>query len=205
MTAVPDMEFNYSGKLIDRQTDEMLSSSGGVLLHCCCAPCATSVIERVIQSVKPVLYYYNPNIQPEAEYDKRLGELEKLAAYHGLELIAEPYRGDGFLSAVKGLESEREGGARCPICFSLRLDKTAETAAKLRIPAFCSTLTVSPHKDAELINEIGLRIEKKYGVKWILSDFKKRNGFLRSTQICEELGLYRQNYCGCLFAVKAEK
>lgn len=195
----------YSGKIIDSMTEAALSVSGGVLLHCCCGPCATAVAERVVKTVKPVFYYYNPNIQPREEYFKRLDELKKVAAHFKLELIYEDYDENEFINAVKGLEHEREGGTRCPVCFTLRLKKTAERAKIEGLPAFCTTLTVSPHKNAEIINGIGFDLEKQTGIKWIPSDFKKRDGYKRSTVISEELGLYRQNYCGCMFAVAAEK
>lgn len=188
----------------DALTEAALGSAGSVLLHCCCAPCATSVTERVIKTVKPVLYFYNPNIYPENEYKKRLHELEKLAAYFSLELIAEDYDEGEFLSAVVGLEGEREGGARCPVCFKLRLDKTAERAKKEGLKAFCSTLTVSPHKNAAIINAIGEEIAAARNIAWIPSDFKKRDGYLRSCRMCREMDIYRQNYCGCRFSLTSE-
>lgn len=188
----------------DALTEAALGSAGSVLLHCCCAPCATSVTERVIKTVKPVLYFYNPNIYPENEYIKRLHELEKLAAYFSLELIAEDYDEGEFLSAVRGLEGEREGGARCPVCFKLRLDKTAERAKKEGLKAFCSTLTVSPHKNAAIINAIGEEIAAARNIAWIPSDFKKRDGYLRSCRMCREMDIYRQNYCGCRFSLTSE-
>ena len=188
----------------DALTEAALGSAGSVLLHCCCAPCATSVTERVIKTVKPVLYFYNPNIYPENEYKKRLHELEKLAAYFSLELIAEDYDEGEFLSAVRGLEGEREGGARCPVCFKLRLDKTAERAKKEGLKAFCSTLTVSPHKNAAIINAIGEEIAAARNIAWIPSDFKKRDGYLRSCRMCREMDIYRQNYCGCRFSLTSE-
>ena len=188
----------------DALTEAVLGSAGSVLLHCCCAPCATSVTERVIKTVKPVLYFYNPNIYPENEYKKRLHELEKLAAYFSLELIAEDYDEGEFLSAVGGLEGECEGGARCPVCFKLRLDKTAERAKKEGLKAFCSTLTVSPHKNAAIINAIGEEIAAARNIAWIPSDFKKRDGYLRSCRMCREMDIYRQNYCGCRFSLTSE-
>lgn len=188
----------------DALTEAALGSAGSVLLHCCCAPCATSVTERVIKTVKPVLYFYNPNIYPENEYKKRLHELEKLAAYFSLELIAEDYDEGEFLSAVGGLEGECEGGARCPVCFKLRLNKTAERAKKEGLKAFCSTLTVSPHKNAAIINAIGEEIAAARNIAWIPSDFKKRDGYLRSCRMCREMDIYRQNYCGCRFSLTSE-
>lgn len=193
-----------NGKEADRLTDALCARSGGLLLHCCCGPCCTSVAERVVKSVKPVLYYYNPNIYPREEYDRRLQELYKVAAHFNLEVIAEPYDENEFISAVKGLEGEREGGARCPVCFELRLYKTALKARELGLNAFCTTLTVSPHKNAEIINAVGFKVQEKTGVTWIPSDFKKRDGYRRSIILSEELALYRQNYCGCAFAAGKE-
>lgn len=185
----------------DELTESALAAAGSVLLHCCCAPCATSVTERVIKTIKPVLYYYNPNIYPEAEYLKRLSELEKLARHFSLELISEPYDENEFLGAIAGFENEKEGGARCPVCFRVRLEKTAARAKREGLTAFCTTLTVSPHKNAAIVNAIGEEVAAARNILWIPSDFKKRNGYLRSCQMCRELDIYRQNYCGCRFSI----
>ncbi|MFR1565256.1 MAG: epoxyqueuosine reductase QueH [Christensenellales bacterium] len=193
-----------NGREADRLTETALSECGSVLLHCCCGPCATSVTERVLKSAKPTLYYYNPNIWPEAEYFRRLEQLNKVAAHFKTDLLTEDYRPEEFLRVVKGLENEPEGGGRCAACFKLRLYKTAEKAKELGFGAFASTLTVSPHKDAALINELGLQIESATGVKWIPADFKKRNGYLRSLALSQELKLYRQNYCGCAFSARGD-
>lgn len=185
----------------DALTESALAAAGSVLLHCCCAPCATSVTDRVIKTIKPVLYYYNPNIYPEAEYLKRLSELEKLARHFSLELISEPYDENEFLGAIAGFENEKEGGARCPVCFRVRLEKTAARAKREGLTAFCTTLTVSPHKNAAIVNAIGEEVAAARNILWIPSDFKKRNGYLRSCQMCRELDIYRQNYCGCRFSI----
>lgn len=174
-------------------------------MHCCCGPCATSVVERLLPFVKPVLYYYNPNTQPEDEYFKRLVELEKVARRFSLELIAEAYDGENFINAARGYEREREGGARCEKCFALRLRKTAQKAKELAIPYFGTTLTVSPHKNAALINELGYAIAEEEGEKWLPADFKKRNGYKRSVELSAELELYRQSYCGCAFSREMSK
>ncbi len=189
----------------DALTESALAAAGSVLLHCCCAPCATSVTERVIKTIKPVLYYYNPNIYPEAEYLKRLSELEKLARHFSLELISEPYDENEFLGAIAGFENEKEGGARCPVCFRVRLEKTAARAKREGLAAFCTTLTVSPHKNAAIVNAIGEEVAAARNILWIPSDFKKRNGYLRSCQMCRELDIYRQNYCGCRFSIAREE
>ena len=189
----------------DALTESALAAAGSVLLHCCCAPCATSVTERVIKTIKPVLYYYNPNIYPEAEYLKRRSELEKLARHFSLELISEPYDENEFLGAIAGFENEKEGGARCPVCFRVRLEKTAARAKREGLTAFCTTLTVSPHKNAAIVNAIGEEVAAARNILWIPSDFKKRNGYLRSCQMCRELDIYRQNYCGCRFSIAREE
>lgn len=189
----------------DALTESALAAAGSVLLHCCCAPCATSVTERVIKTIKPVLYYYNPNIYPEAEYLKRLSELEKLARHFSLELISEPYDENEFLGAIAGFENEKEGGARCPVCFRVRLEKTAARAKREGLTAFCTTLTVSPHKNAAIVNAIGEEVAAARNILWIPSDFKKRSGYLRSCQMCRELDIYRQNYCGCRFSIAREE
>lgn len=189
----------------DALTESALAAAGSVLLHCCCAPCATSVTERMIKTIKPVLYYYNPNIYPEAEYLKRLSELEKLARHFSLELISEPYDENEFLGAIAGFENEKEGGARCPVCFRVRLEKTAARAKREGLAAFCTTLTVSPHKNAAIVNAIGEEVAAARNILWIPSDFKKRNGYLRSCQMCRELDIYRQNYCGCRFSIAREE
>ncbi len=191
----------FNGKQADREMEERLAAiKDGIFLHVCCGPCATAVIERILPFVRPTLYYYNPNIFPESEYVKRLEELKKVATYFGVELIAEPYDEREFLIGVKGLEMEKEGGARCEACFSLRLEKTAKRAKELGYTAICTTLTVSPHKNSGIINLIGEKSAEEEGVVWIPSDFKKRGGYLRSVEISEQLGLYRQKYCGCRYA-----
>ena len=181
-------------------TDEGLRTSEKLLLHCCCGPCATAVVERVLPFVRPTLYYYNPNTQPLSEYEKRGEEVKKVAEFFGLDYIVEDYDCNEFLHTVAGFEDEKEGGRRCPLCFSLRLRKSAQYAKEHEYDAFCTTLTVSPHKNAKLINEIGERVESEYGVKWIYSDFKKADGYKRSIVLSKELALYRQDYCGCQFS-----
>ncbi len=174
-----------------------------LLLHACCAPCSSAVLERVRPYFDVTLYYFDPNIHPEEEYVKRGRELEKLLRLSGAEdvkLLWGEYDPRTFFDAAKGLEGEPEGGARCGACFRLRLSATAELARKGGYDYFCSTLTVSPHKNAPLINEIGEALAGKYGLPWLPSDFKKRDGYLRSIRLSREYGLYRQCYCGCVFS-----
>lgn len=195
------MNANY-----DNLMQEILKSEKGkkILMHACCAPCATSVCERVKEDADLALFWYNPNIQNKEEHDKRLENLRILTKEFNLPLFQCPTDKAQFEEAVKGYETEREGGARCPLCFYLRLYVTAVIAKEQGFDYFCTTLTVSPHKNASVINSIGEEIAGKVGVKWLYSDFKKRNGYLRSIELSKEMGLYRQNYCGCDYGRQAE-
>ena len=180
-----------------------------LLLQCCCAPCSSAVLERLTEHFHLKLYFYNPNIYPEAEYKKRFEQFDKLLASprfrKDIGIVPCDYESKKVDEAVKGLENEKEGGARCTQCFILRLEETAKKAKEIGADYFCTTLTVSPHKNSQLLNEIGIETEKKYGVKFLRSDFKKKEGYKRSTQLSEELGLYRQNYCGCKYSMWFEK
>ena len=167
-----------------------------LMLHACCAPCASWPLEALSDRLDITVFYYNPNIMPREEYEKRLGEFDKLRRYP-FRLLAEPWDNEAFLAAVRGREEDREGGARCSLCFRLRLMRTAERAKAEGFDFFTTTLTVSPHKNAEIINAIGAELGEKCGAVWLPSDFKKREGYKRSIAICRELGIYRQNYCGC--------
>ena len=174
-----------------------------LLLHACCAPCSSAVLEYLTRHFDITLFYYNPNIHPEEEYFKRAGELPKLLMCAGMEdvgLIVSEYDPGEFFAAAEGLESEPEGGARCEKCFDLRLSKTAQAAAENGFDYFATTLTVSPHKNAPLINSIGELLSAQYGIPWLPSDFKKRDGYLRSIRLCQEYGIYRQCWCGCAFS-----
>ncbi len=195
------MKTNY-----DAQMREILSGLAGrprLLLHACCAPCASSVTERLLAHVEPVLYYYNPNIMPREEYELRGRELLRLGEILGAEVILEDYDPEPFLRAARGLESEPEGGARCPGCFRVRLAKTAQKAREMGIEWFSTTLTVSPHKNPDVINAVGLSLAEG-GLRFLPADFKKREGYKRSIELCREYGIYRQNYCGCSFARKTD-
>ena len=175
-----------------------------LLLHACCAPCSTSVTERLLPWVDPMLYYYNPNIMPEAEYERRGRELLRLGDILKVEVILEPYDPEPFLKMAKGLEREPEGGARCPGCFRLRLERAAEKARELGIDWFSTTLTVSPHKNPQVVNGVGLEIAEKTGLSFLPADFKKREGYKRSIEMCREYSIYRQDYCGCSFARRGD-
>ncbi len=180
-----------------------------LLLQSCCGPCSSYVLEYMTQYFDVTLLFYDPNIRPEAEYEKRLATLKQLLSAmpmdHPPALIEPGWRGGEFEAAAKGLEQEPEGGKRCAVCFRLRLEETARQAAAGGFDWFGTTLTVSPHKNAEVINRIGAELGEKYGVKWLPSDFKKRNGYLRSIQLSKQYGLYRQEYCGCGWPEKTEQ
>ncbi|MDD5031753.1 MAG: epoxyqueuosine reductase QueH [Patescibacteria group bacterium] len=171
-----------------------------VLLHICCAGCGAYVAQVLKKDYDVVLYFYNPNIYPESEYGKRLAEAKKIAAEFGLKLISEKYDHLVWLKKIKGFEREPERGGRCWICYQERLEKTAKTARDRGFAFFTTTLTISPHKDAKAISELGQEMEKKYKINFLDRDFKKQDGFKKSACLCKELGLYRQNYCGCEFS-----
>ena len=200
------MKINYQLKLDtiikDIQRDGKRPS---LLMHICCAPCGSYVLEYLSQYFDITLFYYNPNIYPKEEYDKRLEEIEKLLRLapfaHNVKLIVGEYDVEKWTEHIKGTEQEREGGGRCTLCFDRRLDRTAALARKLGSDWFCTTLTISPHKNAPLINDIGQQLGEQYGVPFLPSDFKKREGYKRSTVLCEEYGICRQNYCGCRYSI----
>ena len=197
------MKRNYQLEL-DRITAS-LSGRPRLLLHSCCGPCSSYVLEYLTRYFEVFLSYYNPNIQPRAEYDLRLeNQLCVLGRMPGVTLVPCGYDGGAYDEAVRGLEDEPEGGARCTECFALRLDFAAREAGRLGCDYFATTLTVSPHKDAQRINAIGEALAGKYGVKWLPGDFKKRDGYKRSIELSREFGLYRQNYCGCLYSKTEE-
>ena len=172
-----------------------------LLLQGCCGPCSSYVLEYLTRYFDVTLLFYNPNIRPEAEYRKRLDALRELLAQmptaSPVHLLDPGWRGEEFMTAVRGLEGEPEGGKRCPVCFRLRLEETARLAAGEGYDFFGTTLTVSPHKNAPTLNAIGEALAREYGVTWLPSDFKKRNGYLRSIQLSKQYGIYRQEYCGC--------
>lgn len=172
-----------------------------LLLHCCCAPCSSAVIEKIKPYFDITFYYYNPNIYPEDEYVLRLNEFTKL----GINVVSAEYNHQDFLNVVKGKEQEKEGGSRCQICIAQRLDNTFLYAVNNNFDMVTTTLTISPHKDCEFINQLGERLQEKYGIKYLYADFKKQNGYLRSIQICKDLNIYRQDYCGCEFSMSKDK
>ena len=195
---------NYQKELDKIITGECAKRIPRLILHACCAPCSSYVIEYLSQYFDITLYFYNPNITEKEEYYKRFNELKKLIEIMPLKrkvkLIDGGYEGELFFKSTIGLENEPERGARCDVCFKLRLEKTAKLAKELNADYFCTTLTISPHKNAALINSIGEELFEKYDVKFLPSDFKKNEGFKRSTELCRIYGLYRQNYCGCIYS-----
>ncbi len=193
-----------------RKFDKIVGQFGdtkpGILLHSCCGPCSSSVLELLSKYFDVTVLWYNPNLYPEAEYDKRLSTQKQLIdaiAQDGVQakLLVEPWRSEDYFSRIKGLENEPEEGKRCLECFKIRLDETARIASERGFEWFCTTLTVSSRKDAVAINAIGREAEAKYGVKWLPSEFKKREGNHRSIILSEKYGLYRQEYCGCVFSL----
>lgn len=173
-----------------------------LLLHSCCAPCSTAVLTRLCESFDITVFYYNPNIDTRDEHDLRAKELETFVNDSGLALgaVIIPWEPKLFYENVRGLEGEKEGGKRCEVCFGLRLDRTARYAAEHGYDLFTTTLTISPMKSAPLLNRIGEEAAKRAGAVFLNSDFKKRGGYLLSTQLSREYGIYRQDYCGCVFS-----
>ncbi len=176
-----------------------------LLLHVCCGPCSTEVIERLARDHALVLYFFNPNIFPREEHVRRLAEAEKYAEAHGHRFIRGEWDHDAWLAAVKGLEAEPEGGRRCAACFACRLAESARRAHEEGAASFTTTLTISPHKNAALVNAAGEEAGRKAGVAFVSADFKKKDGFLRSCRLAKEAGMYRQGYCGCEFGLRMEK
>lgn len=197
---------NYQ-KELERIISRCSQRRPSVLLHSCCGPCSSSVLEVLTQFFDVTILWYNPNLYPEEEYTRRLEALEELIEKMGLsgkvKLLIEPWRNEDYNSVSAGLEREPEGGARCEKCFQLRLRECAKTAKAYGFDYFCSTLTVSRHKNAELINTVGEAAAREFGVSWLPSDFKKRDGENRSVELSEQYGIYRQVYCGCVFSLNA--
>lgn len=176
-----------------------------LLLHSCCAPCSSHCLSELSPQIGVTVLYYNPNLDCAGEYEKRKREQLRFLRETGLaDFLDCDYAPEDYLAAVRGLEEEKEGGARCAVCFRLRLDRTAREAKARGFDYFATTLTVSPLKNAKFINTIGFAVAEEVGVKYLPSDFKKRGGYLHSVKLSEEYGLYRQDYCGCAFS-KAER
>lgn len=208
----------------DHSPEPGLSQAPRLLLHSCCAPCSSHCMEYLREYFAVTVFYYNPNITVSEEYEKRLAEEKRLIAEYNrqvdegdftgmrstgaagrIDILEAPYDPDVWFQAVRGLEDCPEGGNRCTVCFELRLRAAARAAAGYghelgAFDYFTTTLTISPLKDADRLNEIGRRMGEEYGVEWLPSDFKKRDGYKRSIELSGQFGLYRQNYCGCVFS-----
>ncbi len=204
-------KINYSLKtqsIMDKNKREHIMPS--LLLHACCAPCSSACLEYLSGHFDITVFYFNPNISPQSEFEKRLAEEERLLSElpleGGVKLIAGQYDYSRFLDISKGLEDCPEGGERCFRCYRLRLEETARLAKERGFDYFCTTLTISPLKNSEKLNEIGYEAAEKYGVAWLPSDFKKKEGYKRSIELSHQYNLYRQDFCGCAFSrAEAEK
>ncbi len=176
-----------------------------VFLHSCCGPCSSYVLEYLTQYFDVLLYFYNPNIHPAEEYNKRLDAqkkvIENIPFSGSVKIIEGEYIPKDFFDAVKGFETEPEGGLRCEKCIEMRMKDTALKAIEYRTDFFATTLTVSPHKNALYINKTGNSIENEHNIRYLMSDFKKKNGYKRSIELCREYDIYRQNYCGCIYSI----
>ena len=197
---------NYQ-KELERIIETNGDNKPKLLLHSCCAPCSSYVLEYLSKYFDITVFYFNPNISPKEEYEKRVNEVKRLIAEmpacRNVKFTEGRYDPKEFFDCAKGLENAPEGSARCLKCFELRLGEAVKTAADIGADYVCTTLTISPLKNADNLNRIGREQAEKYGVKWLPSDFKKKNGYKRSIELSREYSLFRQNYCGCVFS-KAE-
>lgn len=198
-------KINYQ-KELDKVIENLNGSVPKLFLHSCCAPCSSYTLEYLSNYFDITVYYYNPNISPKQEFDKRFNEqkrlIDSLPAKHKIKLVEGEYNYDDFLNTAKGLENVAEGGERCFKCYRMRLESTAKIAKAQGYDYFCTTLSISPLKNSRKINEIGYETAEKYGIKWLPSDFKKREGYKRSIELSKEYNLYRQNFCGCVYSKK---
>ena len=186
------------------ETLKNLSGKKKLLLHACCAPCSSYVIEYLSEYFDITILYYNPNIDTEDEFNLRLSELERFVksfkTKNEVKVVSLGYDNQEYLDEIKGLESEKEGGRRCLKCYHLRLLKSCLYARDNNFDYFTTTLTISPLKNSRILNEIGHELENEYGIKYLYSDFKKKEGYKRSIVLSREFNLYRQDYCGCKFS-----
>ena len=198
---------NYNNKMEEIIKEEQEKGNiPSILLHSCCAPCSSHVIDTLTPYFNITIFYYNPNIEPFEEYEKRKEEekrfIKEYPNINKLDIIDCDYDNDKFKSMSKGLEHIPEGGARCIKCYHLRLDATAKKAKELGYDYFGTTLTVSPYKKSDKLNEIGEHLSKEYDIKYLYSDFKKKNGYKHSIELSKKYNLYRQDYCGCIYSVR---
>ena len=193
------MKRNYENEMLALM--ESLPTGTPLLLHSCCAPCSSACLERLKDKFAVTVLYYNPNIDEKAEYDKRKAEQIRFLQETGwAKFIDYDYDSESFLEISAGLENEPECGKRCYLCYQLRLEKTAQIAKENGFSWFCTTLSLSPHKNAEWLNEIGEKTAGRYALNYLVSDFKKKGGYLQSIALSKEYGLYRQDFCGCRFS-----
>ena len=203
------MEKSISYKYILNKELSKIKEAGitpRLLLHSCCAPCSSYVLEYLTEYFDITVYYYNPNISPMGEYEKRIAEQKRLISEmkfkNSVSFIEGTYNHDEFISLTRGLENLPEGGERCSLCYEMRLEAAAQKAAEINADYFTTTLSVSPYKNTAKLNTIGLKLAMEYGIPYLVSDFKKNNGYKRSIELSTEYGLYRQNFCGCIFSKK---
>lgn len=197
---------NYQ-KEMEAEIERLDGRRPALLLHSCCGPCSSAVLERIREHFRVTVLYYNPNIEPEEEYLHRRAEQQRLLEETGWDAGWLPceYDHEAFEAFAPAMADEPEGGKRCLACFALRLNETARQAKEHGFEYFTTTLSVSPHKNAENVNRAGEEAARRFGVKYLYADFKKKNGYLRSLQLSEEYGLYRQDYCGCLYGKRQEQ
>ena len=197
------MKENYQLKL--ESIINNLDHRPTLLLHSCCAPCSSYVLNYLNNYFDITIYYYNPNIYPESEYEKRLSEQVRLINElndNKINIVKGIYEPNKFYDISKGLESDKEGSTRCHKCYELRLDNTALYGKENNYEYFTTTLSVSPYKNSNIINELGQKLEEKYNIKYLYADFKKKNGYKKSIEYSKQYNLYRQDYCGCEFSYK---
>lgn len=197
-------KINYQ-KELDKITDSIdAGNPPRLFLHSCCAPCSSYTLEYLSNYFDITVYYFNPNISPKEEFDKRFAEqkrlIDSLPAKNPIKLVLGEYNYDDFLQIARGYENVAEGGERCFRCYRMRLESTARIAKEQGFDYFCTTLSISPLKNSQKINQIGYEVAQKYGIKWLPSDFKKREGYKRSIELSKEYNLYRQSFCGCIFS-----
>ncbi len=193
--------------MMEKEIEKLKGEKPRLLLHACCAPCSSAVLERISDSFKISILYYNPNITEEREYQKRLEELKRFLLSFDkkkeIKVIDGRYQPEEFFEMSKGLEQEKERGKRCYLCYQMRLKEAAKLAKELGFDYFTTTLSLSPHKNSNWINEIGETLAKDYQISFLYSDFKKKNGYKRSLELSEKYQLYRQNYCGCIYSKRS--
>ena len=196
---------NYNKEMYKQM--ENIEEGTKLLLHACCAPCSSAVLEKLANFFEITIYYYNPNISDKKEYDKRVNELKRFVSEfntkYKVKVLEGEYEPEVFNEIVKGMEDLPEKSKRCYYCYELRIKDTARVAEKLNYPYFTTTLSLSPHKNANWINEIGKNQEKEFETTFLYSDFKKEEGYKRSIELSKEYNLYRQDYCGCIYSKRS--